>query len=81
MMLFPLVMITRVLFYSSPVLKMKQSILTWSGQTPEGLKELREMELRQLRGDGTGLRMTSHGMYNYETYNPDKGIEYIRPTL
>ncbi|PQM37446.1 linoleate 13S-lipoxygenase 3-1 chloroplastic-like [Prunus yedoensis var. nudiflora] len=39
------------------------------------------MELRQLRGDGTGLRMTSHGMYNYDTYNPDKGIEYIRPTL
>ncbi|KAL6282325.1 hypothetical protein ACE6H2_013254 [Prunus campanulata] len=57
------------------------SILTWSGQTPEGLKELREMELRQLRGDGTGLRMTSHGMYNYDTYNPDRGIEYIRPTL
>lgn len=54
-------------------------------ETPAGLKELREMELRQLRGDGTGLRLPSDRIYDYDTYNdignPDAGIEYIRSTL
>ncbi|CAN6683339.1 unnamed protein product [Malus baccata var. baccata] len=55
------------------------------GGTPEGLKELREMELRQLRGDGKGLRTPSDRIYDYDTYNdignPDKGMEFVRPTL
>ncbi|TQD88368.1 hypothetical protein C1H46_026112 [Malus baccata] len=55
------------------------------GETPKGLKELREMELRQLRGDGRGLRTPSERIYDYDTYNdignPDKGIEFVRPTL
>ncbi|KAM1571791.1 hypothetical protein EV2_037829 [Malus domestica] len=55
------------------------------GETPEGLKELREMELRQLRGDGKGLRTPSDRIYDYDTYNdignPDKGMEFVRPTL
>ena len=54
-------------------------------QTPEGLKELREKELMELRGDGTGLRIPSDRIYDYDTYNdlgdPDKGVEYARPTL
>ncbi|KAM5559547.1 linoleate 13S-lipoxygenase 3-1, chloroplastic-like [Rosa sericea] len=54
-------------------------------ETPAGLKELREMELIQLRGDGTGLRLQSDRIYDYDSYNdignPDKGIEYMRPTL
>lgn len=43
------------------------------------------MELEQLSGDGTGLRMPSDRIYDFVTYNdignPDKGIECIRPTL
>jgi lipoxygenase len=54
-------------------------------ETPAGIKELRKMELIQLRGDGTGLRKPSDRIYDYDTYNdignPDKGIEYIRPIL
>ncbi|PRQ28947.1 putative linoleate 13S-lipoxygenase [Rosa chinensis] len=54
-------------------------------ETPAGIKELREMELIQLRGDGTGLRKPSDRIYDYDTYsnigNPNKGIEYIRPIL
>ncbi|CAL8146467.1 unnamed protein product [Prunus armeniaca] len=53
-------------------------------ETPAGLKEPREMELRQLRGDGTGLRLPSDRTYDYDTYNdignPDAGIEYKRST-
>ncbi|KAJ9690476.1 hypothetical protein PVL29_012896 [Vitis rotundifolia] len=54
-------------------------------QTPAGLKELREKELMELRGDGTGLRIPSDRIYDYDTYNDlgdsDKGVEYARPTL
>lgn len=55
-------------------------------ETPAGLKQLREMELIQLRGTyGTGLRLQSDRIYDYDTYNdighPDEGIEYVRPTL
>ncbi|XP_010273845.1 PREDICTED: linoleate 13S-lipoxygenase 3-1, chloroplastic-like [Nelumbo nucifera] len=54
-------------------------------ETPVGLKELREKELRGLRGDGKGVRKLSDRIYDYDTYrdlgNPDKGIEFARTTL
>ncbi|PRQ28946.1 putative linoleate 13S-lipoxygenase [Rosa chinensis] len=54
-------------------------------ETPGGLKELRKMELTQLRGDGTGFRKPSDRIYDYDTYNdignPDLGDGYIRPIL
>ena len=60
-----------------------QPYLPW--ETPAGLKELREEELRQLSGNGKGLRVFSDRIYDYDMYsdlgNPDKGIEYARPTL
>ncbi|GKG43867.1 linoleate 13S-lipoxygenase 3-1, chloroplastic-like protein, partial [Tanacetum coccineum] len=46
-------------------------------QTPAGIKLLREKELRDLRGDGTGVRKLSDRIYDYDVYNdlgnPDKG--------
>lgn len=43
------------------------------------------MELKQLRGDGKGVRKLSDRIYDYDVYNdlgnPDKGVEYSRPTL
>ncbi|KAF1872936.1 hypothetical protein Lal_00016042 [Lupinus albus] len=54
-------------------------------ETPIALKTLREKELRQLRGDGKGQRIFSDRIYDYDVYNdlgdPDKGVEYARPTL
>ncbi|XP_042432350.1 probable lipoxygenase 6 [Zingiber officinale] len=54
-------------------------------ETPTGLKELREMELNELRGDGKGIRKLSDRVYDYATYNdlgnPDRGSEFARPTL
>ncbi|XP_077230306.1 linoleate 13S-lipoxygenase 3-1, chloroplastic-like [Tasmannia lanceolata] len=54
-------------------------------ETPAGLKELREKELEELRGDGKGVRKQSDRIYDYDTYNdlgnPDKGIEFVRPIL
>ncbi|KAB2613081.1 linoleate 13S-lipoxygenase 3-1 [Pyrus ussuriensis x Pyrus communis] len=54
-------------------------------QTPEGLKELRQRELKNLRGDGSGVRKLSDRIYDYALYNdlgnPDKGIGFARPTL
>ncbi|XP_027111787.2 linoleate 13S-lipoxygenase 3-1, chloroplastic isoform X1 [Coffea arabica] len=54
-------------------------------QTPAGLKKLRERELQELRGDGTGTRLASDRIYDYDVYNdlgdPDKGIEHARPAL
>ncbi|CAK9150117.1 unnamed protein product [Ilex paraguariensis] len=53
--------------------------------TPAGLKELRERELRSLRGDGNGERKLSDRIYDYDIYNdlgnPDKGIDFARPKL
>ena len=53
--------------------------------TPEGLKELRKEELRQLRGDGKGIRKACDRVYDYDVYNdlgnPDMGNEYTRPIL
>ncbi|KAD4585025.1 hypothetical protein E3N88_22626 [Mikania micrantha] len=54
-------------------------------QTPEGLKLLREKELKDLRGDGKGVRKLSDRIYDYDVYNdlgnPDRGSEFIRPIL
>ncbi|XP_011080330.1 linoleate 13S-lipoxygenase 3-1, chloroplastic-like [Sesamum indicum] len=54
-------------------------------QTPSGLVELRQRELKDLRGDGKGLRLPSDRIYDYDVYNdlgnPDKGTNYARPTL
>ncbi|XP_021294379.1 lipoxygenase 3, chloroplastic-like [Herrania umbratica] len=53
--------------------------------TPVGLKELRDKDLRQLRGDGEGIRTLSDRIYDYDVYNdlgyPDKGAKYVRPIL
>ena len=54
-------------------------------ETPSGLRALRERELKDLRGDGTGVRKLSDRVYDYDIYNdlgnPDKGIDYARPAL
>ncbi|KAK1424716.1 hypothetical protein QVD17_20054 [Tagetes erecta] len=54
-------------------------------ETPKGLKYLRAKELKNKRGDGTGERLASDRIYDYDTYNdlgnPDKGAEFARPTL
>lgn len=47
--------------------------------------ELRKEELARLKGDGTGERKEWDRIYDYDCYNdladPDKGPEYLRPTL
>ncbi|XP_010261840.1 PREDICTED: linoleate 13S-lipoxygenase 3-1, chloroplastic-like [Nelumbo nucifera] len=67
---------SRIFFSNKPY-------LPW--ETPDGLKELREKELRGLRGDGKGARKLSDRIYDYDTYkdlgNPDKGVEFSRATL
>lgn len=54
-------------------------------ETPKGLLALREKELKDLRGDGKGVRKLSDRIYDYDVYNdlgnPDKGIESARPIL
>ncbi|KAL1551765.1 linoleate 13S-lipoxygenase [Salvia divinorum] len=54
-------------------------------ETPEGLKALREKELRELRGDGQGERKLCDRVYDFDVYNdlgnPDKGIDFARPLL
>ncbi|PKA47033.1 putative lipoxygenase 6 [Apostasia shenzhenica] len=54
-------------------------------ETPPGLRDLRERELREIRGDGNGERQLSDRVYDYATYNdlgnPDKGPEHVRPVL
>ena len=46
---------------------------------------MREKELRDLQGDGKGVRKLSDRIYDYDVYNdlgnPDRGIEFVRPTL
>ncbi|CAK8560457.1 unnamed protein product [Lathyrus sativus] len=53
--------------------------------TPAGLKVLREKDLKNLKGDGKGVRKLSDRIYDYDTYNdlgnPDKGIDLCRPNL
>ncbi|KAL6972631.1 linoleate 13S-lipoxygenase [Sarracenia purpurea var. burkii] len=55
------------------------------GETPAGLRALREKELRDLRGDGKGVRKLSDRIYDFDVYNdlgnPDKGVEFARTTL
>lgn len=55
------------------------------GDTPDGLRVLRQKELINLRGDGKGVRTLSDRIYDFDTYNdlgnPDEGIELTRPTL
>lgn len=50
-----------------------------------GLKELRKEELRQIRGDGKGVRRRCDRVYDYDVYNdlgyPDRGNEHVRPIL
>ncbi|KAL6649324.1 hypothetical protein ACP70R_013548 [Stipagrostis hirtigluma subsp. patula] len=66
----------RVFFSNKPYLP---------SETPPGLRELREKELTDLRGDGTGVRKLSDRIYDYATYNdlgnPDRGKEFTRPIL
>ncbi|KAI4994827.1 hypothetical protein ZWY2020_034730 [Hordeum vulgare] len=66
----------RVFFSNKPYLP---------SQTPPGLREIREKVLRDLRGDGTGVRKISDQIYDYAMYNdlgnPDRGKEFIRPIL
>ncbi|KAJ6327415.1 hypothetical protein OIU78_014318 [Salix suchowensis] len=54
-------------------------------ETPAGLRALREKELRNLRGDGEGVRKMSDRIYDFDVYNdlgnPDKGNHLVRPTL
>ena len=54
-------------------------------QTPGGLRSLREKELKEIRGDGTGVRKLSDRIYDFDVYNdlgnPDKGIDLARPKL
>ncbi|KAI4296747.1 hypothetical protein L6164_036675 [Bauhinia variegata] len=55
-------------------------------QTPLGLKEPREEDLRQLRGeDQKGVRKFGDRVYDYDLYNdlgnPDDGNEHARPIL
>ncbi|KAJ9559605.1 hypothetical protein OSB04_004765 [Centaurea solstitialis] len=54
-------------------------------ETPAGLKVLREKELKDLRGDGKGVRKLSDRVYDYDVYNdlgnPDRGNDFIRPLL
>ncbi|MBA0670561.1 hypothetical protein Goklo_024386 [Gossypium klotzschianum] len=54
-------------------------------ETPMGLRELREKELREMRGNGEGVRVLSDRIYDYDVYNdlgnPDKGLEFARPDL
>lgn len=54
-------------------------------ETPAGLRALRQKELRDLRGDGKGVRKLSDRIYDYDVFNdlgnPDRGIDFVRPTL
>ncbi|KAI3773304.1 hypothetical protein L1987_47829 [Smallanthus sonchifolius] len=60
-------------------------VCSHTDQTPAGLKLLREKELRDLRGDGRGVRKLSDRIYDYDVYNdlgnPDRGSDFIRPIL
>ncbi|WCJ27039.1 lipoxygenase 3 [Euphorbia peplus] len=53
--------------------------------TPSGLKQVREIELNQIRGSGKGTRRFSDRVFGYDMYNdlgnPDTNIEYARPVL
>ncbi|XP_062083950.1 linoleate 13S-lipoxygenase 2-1, chloroplastic-like [Humulus lupulus] len=54
-------------------------------QTPGGLKNLREKDLKSVRGDGEGKRKSFERIYDYDVYNdlgnPDKSDDLKRPVL
>ncbi|KAI7735799.1 hypothetical protein M8C21_000561 [Ambrosia artemisiifolia] len=54
-------------------------------ETPAGLKYLRDQELKDIRGDGEGVRKLSDRIYDYDVYNdlgnPDRGNDFVRPSL
>ncbi|KAA0041375.1 hypothetical protein IC582_009828 [Cucumis melo] len=54
-------------------------------QTPAGLKSMRETELMNLRGNGTGERQSYDRIYDYDVYNdlgdPDKSEDLKRSIL
>lgn len=54
-------------------------------ETPAGLRELREQELVDLRGDGTGVRKEADRIYDYDVYNDlgdsDQHVSLKRPVL
>ncbi|KAE8715096.1 putative lipoxygenase 6 [Hibiscus syriacus] len=54
-------------------------------ETPKGLRALREKELRDIRGNGKGVRKLSDRVYDFDIYNdlgnPDRGVEFARPIL
>ncbi|KAJ3683174.1 hypothetical protein LUZ60_013401 [Juncus effusus] len=54
-------------------------------KTPAPLQELRQEELRNLRGNGRGERKKWERIYDYDYYNdlgsPDKGEDHVRPVL
>ncbi|KAL5707967.1 linoleate 13S-lipoxygenase [Ranunculus cassubicifolius] len=54
-------------------------------ETPSALKKLRDEELENLRGDGSGERKSSDRIYDYDKYNdlgfPDLSDELARPVL
>ncbi|AQK43899.1 lipoxygenase7 [Zea mays] len=69
----------RVFFTNKPYLP---------AQTPPGLRELRRLELSDLRGEGAGTggeRRTTDRVWEYDVYNdlgnPDMGAEFARPIL
>ncbi|WCJ36969.1 Lipoxygenase 2 chloroplastic [Euphorbia peplus] len=54
-------------------------------ETPDGLKQAREEELENLRGNGKGERRKGERIYDYDVYNdlgdPDKCDQLKRPVL
>ncbi|BBN20000.1 protein MpLOX13 [Marchantia polymorpha subsp. ruderalis] len=49
--------------------------------TPPGLKELRSQDLKDLRGDGTGMRKEGERIYDYDVYNDLQLESDRRPVL
>lgn len=66
----------RVFFSNKPYLP---------SQTPPGLQSYRNKDLAQKRGDGTGKRLPTDRIYDYDVYNdlgnPDTGANNARPVL